>query len=690
MKKHVFFHRLIAAVLGFLGVWGVNLPVQATHLMGSEITWQCLGNNQYKVILAVFRDCTGVTMGNMSISYHCADSPSVGNAGSASSPPLLSNGLDITPICDDTCSECGTNQYGGNPNCALGYGVELYEYQFTVDVTALKNAGCCRVRFYWTSCCRNDDIDNLQNPTTQGLYNYGEVDICDSQCNNGPAFSCSPLLMLIKNQDIAYSVDVVDADHDSIVFELGTPYRDGPTNNNPTASFQAIPYVTGYSATQPIKFMGWPNANLPLPYGFHFDALTGNLRFRPTHVGGYVVVFVTKKYRNGELVGINRQDIRVWVVEQDNNVPELSGINGTDSFLIQACEGEQLCFNIHTRDADTADSLILTWNAAIPGATFTVTEPPVSQADTTAGPMGQFCWTPPPGSASTVPYRFTVKVRDTSCPIEGRTVLSYLVKVNANVVTSASDTIRICQGDSALIGNTWRTQPGVYIDTSVNTSGCDHIQYTTLMVHSPYSVMVSDSICAGDTAWVGNMPYTQPGTYTDTLSSMYGCDSVVTLNLSVMTVDSTVTVSNGTLTAAQGNAQYQWLDCANNMAPIAGATGQSYTPPATGYYAVKVTYQGCEVVSGCHAVVITGLDALQTSIGLRVYPNPACEAIYFDPSRPGAYELRLSDLVGKEYVRRRVMMKRRYMLDVRDLPRGFYFLEVRRGRSVEVLRLRLE
>jgi len=47
---------------------------------------------------------------------------------------------------------------------------------------------------------------------------------------------------------------------------------------------------------------------------------------------------------------------------------------------------------------------------------------------------------------------------------------------------------------------------------------------------------------------------------------------------------------NGTsMTAVQNGATYQWLDCENNYAIISEATGQTYNPTSTGYYAVEIT-----------------------------------------------------------------------------------------------------
>ena len=417
------------ALMGLVGLclWPPT-PLSAGDLLGSDMTWQCLGNNHYKVTLNIYRDCTGTPLGNtpMVLGYHCASDTSLSGDSALSSTPLI-NGMDITPVCDDTCTPCS-----GGTNC-LGYGVELYRYEFTADVTTLKNAGCCMVRFYWKACCRSSTIDNLYNPDTTDLYIYGEVDICDSPCNNSPTYSLLPLMAVCIGQDVSYTLGVVDGDNDSIVVVLARPLENGPTNGDLGTAFQTVPYISGYSMNKPLKFLGWPNANLPLPYGFHIDPSTGELQFRPVQLGAYVIVLEIREYRNGQLVGRMRRDMAVRLVACLSRTsvwpPALSGINGTNGFFIEACEDEQLCFNIYSHDMDTADSLTLSWNAAIPGATFVVTPPPVAQRQTIQGPTGQFCWTPPVGTARTSPYQFTAAVVEHGCPLPVVKRRNYFIRV---------------------------------------------------------------------------------------------------------------------------------------------------------------------------------------------------------------------------------------------------------------------
>lgn len=77
------------------------------------------------------------------------------------------------------------------------------------------------------------------------------------------------------------------------------------------------------------------------------------------------------------------------------------------------------------------------------------------------------------------------------------------------------------------------------------------------------------------------------------------------------TIDNTITVSGNTLESNQASASYQWLDCDAGLSPIAGETGQSYTPEASGNYAVEISVQGCVDSSSCEIISIVGIEELK-------------------------------------------------------------------------------
>lgn len=37
-------------------------PAQASHVMGADMHYVCLGNGKYKIVASVYRDCRGIPM----------------------------------------------------------------------------------------------------------------------------------------------------------------------------------------------------------------------------------------------------------------------------------------------------------------------------------------------------------------------------------------------------------------------------------------------------------------------------------------------------------------------------------------------------------------------------------------------------------------------------------------------------
>jgi hypothetical protein len=108
----------------------------------------------------------------------------------------------------------------------------------------------------------------------------------------------------------------------------------------------------------------------------------------------------------------------------------------------------------------------------------------------------------------------------------------------------------------------------------------------------------------------------------DTIPNTAGCDSIITINLTVNTVNVSVTNNSPVLTANANNATYQWVDCNNNFAIINGANSQSYSATANGSYAVIVTEGFCTDTSACEMVLNTSFIENNLGTTLEVYPNP--------------------------------------------------------------------
>ncbi len=128
--------------------------------------------------------------------------------------------------------------------------------------------------------------------------------------------------------------------------------------------------------------------------------------------------------------------------------------------------------------------------------------------------------------------------RDTLSQVNGCDsfiVLSLIV----NQPKTTNTTKQICQGQTFVFNGLTLTQPGTYRDTLRTSFGCDSFIVLTLSVSGSLSSNLTRVICQGQSVTVGTKVYTTTGIYSDTLRSVAGCDSIVTLNLTVNPVKTT-------------------------------------------------------------------------------------------------------------------------------------------------------
>ncbi len=196
--------------------------------------------------------------------------------------------------------------------------------------------------------------------------------------------------------------------------------------------------------------------------------------------------------------------------------------------------------------------------------------------------------------------------------------------LTVNPAIAASQTIIICSNDSLVVGSSVYYTAGTYTDVLISANGCDSTVTTNLTVNPAASSSQAISLCSGDSIIVGSSVYYSSGTYNDVLTSVNGCDSTVTTNLTVNpAIDVTTTLNIITITANQSAATYQWVDCNNGNQPIAGATSQSFTPVVNGGYAVIVTQSACSDTSACVVILSVGTSSYSTVPTVNVYPNPS-------------------------------------------------------------------
>ncbi|MDG2331820.1 MAG: gliding motility-associated C-terminal domain-containing protein [Flavobacteriales bacterium] len=90
----------------------------------------------------------------------------------------------------------------------------------------------------------------------------------------------------------------------------------------------------------------------------------------------------------------------------------------------------------------------------------------------------------------------------------------------------------ICPGENIMFGGQYYSSEGVYADTLSALYGCDSIVELTLTISPELFTSVTIKICPGDTVFFGSSYYHNIGEYRDTLESEMGCDSISELILS--------------------------------------------------------------------------------------------------------------------------------------------------------------
>ncbi len=216
---------------------------------------------------------------------------------------------------------------------------------------------------------------------------------------------------------------------------------------------------------------------------------------------------------------------------------------------------------------------------------------------------------------------------------------------------------------------------GTYTHTIANAVGCDSVMTLNLTILN--STTSTETAAACDSfAWQGSSYYAS-GIYTSIIPNAAGCDSLMTLALTVTPVDTSVSVNASSLTANTVGAAYQWIDCNSGFLTISGATNQTFVAMNSGNFAVIVTENGCTDTSACYSVTISGLSDIQDDFQCEIVPNPFSHSTYLHLNRP----LQNADIILFNHLGQRVMEmnhinEEAILLQRKRLVAGHYYLRI--------------
>lgn len=601
--------QLSKIIILLFGLLFIQKEINATHSMGMDLTYQCLGEDTLLFTLAFYRDCEGILP---AASY---DVDFVSTSCGLSFTETF-NQVSVQPL-SAVCASLQTTCNGGTYP-----GVEEYIYQATVILPAKCND--------WNAstsvCCRNNAINTINNPGDENIFVETVINNVDVLCNNSPVFGVKPVPFMCANKSYCFNNGAADLDGDSLVYTMITPTTGiGPGDT--------VTYVAGYDSQNPIT-------SNP---AFSFNPITGDFCMTPTTLGEVSVMQVLiEEYRNGVFIGSVERDIQLRVINcpNDNNLPYVDGIDGTGQFNITVCAGQETSFITNSIDVDATNNVTMNYNGGIPDATFAISGG--------TRPVGTFTWSPDSFDIYNNPHCFTVEVQDDNCPFTGSQVFSFCVEVTGvSSFISSTQSVECygnCTGEATTSPSggvppysyAWNDAgsqnsatatglcSGLYQVTVTESTGCYWVNSVTLTEPPQLTAGVSgysDVLCYGESTgnangvgYGGTMPYSfnwsngqgvanatglGAGSYTLSVTDNRGCVADTTLIITEPSSSLTATSSSTLVFCRGGSSGTSAISASGGSSPYSylwetGVTSVNLTGVVAGTYDYSVTdTNGC-------------------------------------------------------------------------------------------------
>lgn len=255
----------------------ITVTLNASHILGGEITWRAAAPGKFIFQMKIYRDCNGVS------------APFSVTLNSNSPDSLITcyqvQSIDLTPT-GPGCPTCS------NPSGTLN-AVEEHVYE-SDTILLMDSVPASGWYFSYSDCCRNGNNSNLS--PGDGWFYFRAVMYPfsgDSLPNdNSPVFAYQPTVALCNGVPVSYSHFATDQDLDSI------SYSWAPCQSNGGGSSQGINYQynSGYSFQSPFPGISQSPLNIPA----QLNVNSGIINFTSFTSGVFTIVVKVTSWKCGE------------------------------------------------------------------------------------------------------------------------------------------------------------------------------------------------------------------------------------------------------------------------------------------------------------------------------------------------------------------------------------------------------
>jgi len=298
------------------------------------------------------------------------------------------------------------------------------------------------------------------------------------------------------------------------------------------------------------------------------------------------------------------------------------------------------------------------------------------------------------------PYTYAWSNDETTSEINGLAAGRYQVKVSDNMGQTYSQEFEIfelqeyntsvdasiCEGEGYYIGNNSYSLSGQYSETLTSIHGCDSIIELSLTVNPLNSSTTEASICNGESYLFRDKLYNQSGLYSDTLISSLGCDSLFNLQLTVNPLpEKPIITVNGDLLTSSATLN-QWFE---NGVGIFDAIDQQYSINKSGnFHVVAYNEKGCSAISDTVSLICSDTHQIdKINFDCLVYPNPNNGLFKLKLRSKENLDLTVSlfSVYGKIILSKSINSAQNNIeipMFFSQLPKGIYMLKVSSGRNI--------
>ncbi len=346
-KFSIFFlspSRLIP-YFGLLLSFFVAADLAAVHIIGGEMTYECLGaspgipnSQRYLITMIIYRDCAldGTSQQGGSFDSDANADPNRTAIGTVSvyrgsTMTEFTNVILGQPIISIVEPDIGNPCLVIPPSVCVQQGI----YTFTLDLPISTQ----RYTITYQRCCRNPTITNILLPATVGATYFIHITPeAQAVCNNSPIFDNFPPIVLCANEYFELPMGATDADGDRLVYYLCSPVEGGSNVQG-----QIAPDPDAPPPYDPVNFNA-PNFTAQQPLGpgalFTYDSETGLLSGTPQLQGQFVVGICIDEFRGDTLLSSTKREFQFNVTfcsQAVNAALQEDSITPDGRFLIDIC-----------------------------------------------------------------------------------------------------------------------------------------------------------------------------------------------------------------------------------------------------------------------------------------------------------------------------------------------------------------